>query len=335
MTHEFKRIIQAFELANAQGIACVLVTVVALDGSSYRRPGVRMLLQDNGKMTGAVSGGCVEKEVLIQAATVFKSKVSKVMTYDGRYRLGCEGVLYILLEFFDPTPKFINEFWTLVKNRRQFKFTSYFQKEFKENSSFGSILKFDDKIIPINQSFIIDKGCEVFEQILSPCFKLLIIGAEHDAVQLCAYAAMTGWEVTIVVNPKEQKELNDFPGANEFIHTDPELLDLNIDEQTAVVLMTHSYAKDLQYLISLKDMKLTYLGLLGPTRRREKIFNDLIERESDISDEFLSQINGPAGLAVGAETPQEIAISIISEILSIVNKKELTMLKNKQGSIHS
>ena len=92
MTHELKKLVQAFTDAKERGLKSVLVTVVALDGSSYRKPGVRMLVLENGKMIGAVSGGCVEKEILIQSQSVFESTISKVMTYDGRYRLGCEGV---------------------------------------------------------------------------------------------------------------------------------------------------------------------------------------------------------------------------------------------------
>ena len=102
MTHELKQIITAFEAAKFKGIQTVLATVVALEGSSYRRPGVRMLLLEDGGSVGAVSGGCVEKEVFRQADSVFKTSVPKVMTYDGRYRLGCEGILHILLEPFNP-----------------------------------------------------------------------------------------------------------------------------------------------------------------------------------------------------------------------------------------
>ncbi len=80
----------------------VLASVVALEGSSYRRPGVRMLLLEDGHMTGAVSGGCVEKEIFRQSESVFRTGIPKMMTYDGRYRLGCEGILYILLEPFRP-----------------------------------------------------------------------------------------------------------------------------------------------------------------------------------------------------------------------------------------
>jgi len=117
MIHELKKIINAYEAAKRKDISCVLATVVALDGSSYRRPGVRMLLQEDGKMIGAVSGGCVEKEILRQATAVFNSKVPKIMTYDGRYRLGCEGVLYILLEPFEPDTNFLKSFWEAVEKR--------------------------------------------------------------------------------------------------------------------------------------------------------------------------------------------------------------------------
>jgi len=110
MAHELKKIIKAYELARIHNTSCVLATVVALEGSSYRRPGVRMLLQQDGKMVGALSGGCVEKEVFKQATSVFKTLIPKVITYDGRYRLGCEGVLYILLEPFAPDIKFLENY---------------------------------------------------------------------------------------------------------------------------------------------------------------------------------------------------------------------------------
>ena len=98
MTHEIKNLLDLIWKAQQLGVKSVLATVVALDGSSYRRPGVRMLIQENGKTFGAVSGGCVEKEVQRQAQSVFETSVPKVMTYDGRFRLGCEGIIHILIE---------------------------------------------------------------------------------------------------------------------------------------------------------------------------------------------------------------------------------------------
>ena len=107
MTHELKILMQGYLNARHIGLECVMATVVALDGSSYRRPGVRMLITENGQMTGAVSGGCVEKELLKQADSVFRTGNPKMMTYDGRYRLGCEGTLYILIERFSPSAEMV------------------------------------------------------------------------------------------------------------------------------------------------------------------------------------------------------------------------------------
>ncbi len=335
MTHELRKIVSAYETAKSEGTSCVLATVVALDGSSYRRPGVRMLLQENGTMTGAVSGGCVEKEVFRQAISVFSSKLSKIMTYDGRYRLGCEGILYILLEPFEPDTDFIKNFWDAIEQRTSIEITSHYQKQHGINADFGSIFYLNDTPFQVRNSLLDTSGTLSFEQSLPPCFKLVIIGSEHDAVQLCSLATMTGWEVTMVVNPREDKSIHNFPGASDFISVEAEVFEPDFDAHTAVVLMTHSYVKDLQFLIALRDTRLSYLGLLGPSRRREKLFNELLERYPEISETYLELIHGPAGIHIGAETPQEIAISVMAEILSVVNKKEPILLKAKGGSIHS
>ncbi|MEZ4810929.1 MAG: XdhC family protein [Allomuricauda sp.] len=334
MTHELKTIIQQYEKRAHE--AAVLATVVALDGSSYRRPGVRMLLFENGDMVGAVSGGCVEKEVLRQAQSVFSSGVSKVMVYDGRYRLGCEGILYILLETFSPNKTFLTQFWNVIQKRKTFSIRSYFRKEQSDDANFRTVFQLTDQPFAIsNQESEAISELSTFEQQMHPCFQLVIIGAEHDAVQLCQYAALTGWEVTVVANPKEEKNEKDFPGIHKLLQMAPEQFHVRLDNQTAVVIMTHSYVKDLQYLIALKEEKGAYIGLLGPFRRREKLFEELLERCPDISEGFLESIHGPAGIDIGAETPQEIAISILSEILSVINDKEPSLLKDKMGKIHS
>lgn len=335
MTHELKQIFKAFEAANTKNIQCVLATVVALDGSSYRRPGVRMLLLEDGSSVGAVSGGCVEKEVFKQAESVFKTKIPKVMTYDGRYRLGCEGILYILLETFCPSEAFLTAFWASINKREPFIFQSFYQKEHIEGKGFGSLFKSEDTKLVLQSKFKAKDDALLFEQELNPCSRMVIIGAEHDAVQLCSFASMMGWEVTIVANPKEEKSIVNFNGASQFINAEAETLDIKIDEHSTIVLMTHSYVKDLQFLIALKDENPGYFGLLGPARRREKLFNELLEMHPDISENFLESIHGPAGLDIGAETPQEIAIAVMAEILAVTNKREPQLLKKRVGRIHS
>ena len=338
MTHEFNKIVEEGIKANTNGLKSVLASVVALDGSSYRRPGVRMLILENETLIGAVSGGCVEKEILLQAQTVFKNGVPKIMTYDGRYRLGCEGVLYILIEPFNPDREFINTFSECLKNRQPFEVLSYFEKREGVNSEFGSFVKIDKESFPLDRSHTKSRISKwsVFKQVMPPCFKLLIVGSEHDAVQLCKYAALTGWEVTILARATESKSIKDFPGAHAIYATAPEDFDVsNIDNQTAIVLMTHNFAYDLRYLVALQKVTPNYIGLLGPSGRRDDLLSQFIEYCLEIPDEFLDSIHGPAGLNIGSETPQEIAISIVSEILAYTRNQEPISLSKKVGKIHS
>ncbi len=341
MTHEFKEIIEAYYIAKQQRIPAVMATVVHVEGSSYRRPGVGMLILQNGEAKGAVSGGCVEKEVFRQAQSVFKTGIPKIMTYDGKYRLGCEGVLYILIEVFEVDDIAINLIREQLKSRNSFEIQSYYSKEIEYVKGIGSIVKFEN-----NKEFIFSDKIAIeaiqketsltcFKRKMLPCFRLVIVGTEHDAVTLSQMASTTGWEVEIVGSPKTPKQLKQFPGANKILNSSPEDLKINhVDDQTAIVLMTHNFAKDLLYLQALKDLKPAYIGLLGPARRREKLLSAFIEYFPEVTDRFMDIIHGPAGLNLGAETPQEIAISIIAEILSVIRNEEPIPLQDKKGAIH-
>ena len=336
MTHEFKTIVESYRVAKKQGLKTVLATVVDLEGSSYRKPGVRMLILENGTMIGAVSGGCVEKDILRQSSSVFKTGISKMMTYDGRYRLGCEGILYILIEPFNPDVAFLEAYETTLRKRKPFQIKSYFKKEIGEFEGIGSEAFFKGEPHPISNKIKKNKSLLLFEEALQPCFKLMVFGAEHDAVQLCKLAHYNGWEVTIVSGPLESKTMLDFPGATAFFSVSPDDLELqSIDDQTAIVLMSHNFSNDLKYLIELKDSKPAYLGMLGPSDRREKLLSQFLEYCPDVDESFIEGISGPAGLNIGAETPQEIAISIVSEILSVVRNQVPMPLKEKLGRIHT
>ena len=230
----------------------------------------------------------------------------------------------------------MDHFFKTLNERVHFKMLSYFEERDIIDQRLGSVFQFGNVLLPFRGGFQKEEEFQIFEQRLSPCFKLLIIGAEHDAVQLSSYATLTGWEVTVVASPSEEKLLTDFPGAQELLAIESEdLSGRSIDEKTAIVLMTHSYVKDLKYLLALKDERPAYLGLLGPAERREKILDELTERIPDIDEVFLENIHGPTGLDIGAETAQEIAIAILAEILSVVREKKPISLRNKQGSIHS
>lgn len=336
MMYELKKIVQAHLLSKSKGHKTVLATVVALEGSSYRRPGVRMLIDIDGNMTGAVSGGCVEKEIVRQSQSVFESAIPKVMTYDGRYRLGCEGILYILIEPFDPASDFLTAFTGNLKKRNSLKIESFFGKKDSVSRHFGSVFTLLKEKHALRQEFVSDSELEVFEQWIEPCLKLIIFGAEHDAVQLCSYATKTGLEVTVVAHPTEEKRISDFPGAQELLGLEAENFPLEqIDDRTAVLVMTHSYVKDLKYLMQIRNTGPFYLGLLGPSTRREKLLSEIMERFPEIDLDFINRIHGPAGLNIGAETAQEIAIAILSEILAVVRGQEPMMLRDKKIRIHN
>lgn len=339
MTHEIKELILAYQQAAFNGLSCVMATVVHLDGSSYRRPGVRMLINEQGKMTGAVSGGCVEKEILRQSHSVFKTGISKMMSYDGRYRLGCEGTLYILIERFFPSKFLLERFEEAVKERTSFEIVSNYSIEVGEDRGYGSKFIFGNQHIAVNQErqAALDPtdGVNEFEQRMKPCFKLIIFGAEHDTGQLALMANSLGWEVTVVVSPSSAQTLDDFKGAEKLLKQNAEGINLQgIDKNVAVVLMTHSYAKDLSYLYALIESRPAYIGLLGPSNRRERMLNDILEKFPDLENEFFDLLFGPAGLNIGSETPQEIALSICSEILSVIRGQEPKPLKDKLGNIH-
>ena len=336
MTHELKKIVKAHLKYKEEGFKSVLATVVALDGSSYRRPGVRMLICENGELTGAVSGGCVEKEVVFQANSVFNTEKPKMMTYDGRFRLGCEGILYILLEPFAPEPKLLSSFNSAIRERKSFSITSHYIKAYGERDNLGSAFIIDGKTYDLQGNDQKKESLEKFEQELHPAYKLVIVGGEHDAVQLSQLALQMGWEVTVCTVPTEEKMLADFPGIHALWNTDPfEIPVTEIDKQTAVVLMTHSYVKDLKYLFALRKTKPMYLGLLGPSKRREKLFNEYIDLYPDGDFDFFDTIHGPAGLNIGAETPEEIAIAILAEILAVIRNQQPMMLRDKQKGIHN
>ena len=330
--------LDSFTKAKVKGIKSVLVSVVDLEGSSYRKPGVSMLILEDNTMVGAVSGGCVEKEILRQAQSVFKEETPKMMTYDGRYRLGCEGILYILIEPFNPDESTLEAFEKCFQNRESLKLVSHYKKDVCSNQLMGTlaIINGDSYNLSSKQNPLINKNHSllVFEHILQPQKQLMIFGAEHDAVQLCQLAALTGFRVVIYANATESKNQKDFPGCDSFISVSFDQLKLKpLDNQTAVVVMTHSLTQDLKCLLALQHTNPVYLGLLGASHKRELIMSKLIEYNSDIDDRFLEAIHGPAGLNIGAITPQEIAISILSEILTVFRNKTPHTLRDKTKNI--
>ena len=337
MTHEIRDLFRNIKTWQQAGKKSVLVSVIALEGNSYRRPGVRMAISEYGDCAGAVSGGCIEKEIERQAQSVFKTGRSRMMTYDGRLRTGCEGMLHILIEPVFLTDQLINDFESALKLRQHFRMDTWYYRSVGEYQDCGTLITLNNSTYSLNPFFtshqVQDQVC--FTQKFDPLFHLYIFGAEHDAVQLCRAAKLLGWEVTIVAPAEESKSCDHFPGADALITPAFNNIDTSaFDEQSAVVIMTHSFNKDVQYLLSMKDIKPAYLGIVGAMQRRERILSTLLDFDPDISTEFLDRIHGPAGISIGAENAAEISVSVLAEILSVIRHQQPVALREKVGSIH-
>ena len=335
MTHELLAILETYREFSSRKLSCVMVTLVHLEGSSYRKPGVRMLIAEDHSMVGAVSGGCVEKEILRQSLPVFESKTPLMMEYDGRYRLGCEGILKLLIEPLELETKNIERIKEAIDTRHPLRWKSHYSLELGPHEKLGSEICIESERYALKGSHQ-PQGEFTFEQALEPLQELYIFGAEHDSAVLSQMANTLGFRVHVVAPPDEQKTIEYFDGAYRLITPlFSEVGDLPIVKNTAVVLMTHSISKDTQYLLELTDFKPAYIGLLGPSHRRERLIDALLEHKPETDDHFIELLRGPAGLDIGAQTASEIALSILSEILSVLRQKNGQPLHQKRGNIHA
>jgi len=338
MIHELKEIIDQAVINQQKGLKNVMASVVHLEGSSYRKPGVRMLIAEDLSSFGAVSGGCVEKEIIHRSKSVFETGKAKVITYDGRYRLGCEGTLYILIEPIFISDELKSAFENALKNREQLFLESSYVLEDETIGDFKTTIKFKNKQELLFNSGVnqIENSFLIFKQTLKPRFRLLLIGGEHDAVSLCKIASNLGWQIDVITSAKDSQNIADFPGAYSVTGKTPETVDFeNLEDNTAVVIMNHSYVQDLKYVIELSKYKAKYIGILGSTQKRERLLNELFDYVPEVSEAYLDTLYMPAGLHIGSKTPEEIAISIISEIISVQKNKEQLSLRALSGKIHS
>ncbi|MBZ0244558.1 MAG: XdhC family protein [Cyclobacteriaceae bacterium] len=316
MTHEFLKILESYKKAAKNRIRTVLATIVHVEGSSYRKEGTQMLIDENHQLTGALSGGCIEKEVTRQAASVFSSTTSKVFKYDGRYRLGCEGSIYILLELFEPSDELLVAIENAIEKRTGFSIACSFLPQEISKQSFGTTFEFNKKSF-FHTHYKQDLGNLIYRYLYKPLDRLYIFGVEHDAKKLSEIASFLGWEVIILATEQCDCNGREFPFAKAVQVISLDNFDLSlISKNSALVVMSHNYAKDLRFLLQVIAANISYIGILGPVHRREKLLHDIIETNFMIDEEIFNKIHGPVGLPIGGETPEEIALSIMAEIVS-------------------
>ncbi len=371
---EIREIIQSFELAQQQSKKTALASVVHLDGSSYRRPGARMLINDEGQLTGAISGGCLEGDALRKAMLVIAQQHSKLVTYDTSdeddvsvgVQLGCTGIIQVLFEPID-TKAANNQIALLQKvisKRQQSVLVTLFSIEEKNKPQIGTCLLLEEDntitgdipITGIKEAVMKDVQLAMetkatsfknyqtenitvtaFIEFLHPPVCLVIAGAGNDAIPMVKIADTIGWEARVVDGRNTHAKPERFASACQILVSKPEnVLDqIAIDEQTVFVLMTHNYNYDLAMLKALLERNVKYIGVLGPKKKLDRMLDELKELGTNLTEQQLGSIYGPVGLEIGAETAEEIALSIIAEIKMVFAGKNGTSLRESKDFIHS
>lgn len=179
---------------------------------------------------------------------------------------------------------------------------------------------------------------EVFVDALLPPTRLLVVGGGHDAIPMVKFAREMGLVVTLIDSRPKFATHDRFPDADQIVCAQPEEFAqrVSLEGRPAVILMNHHYLKDCTVLGQLltSPLELTYIGALGPRVRTEKMISDLREQGLTLVEDKVRAIRTPIGLDVGADSPEEIAISVLSELLAVRNKRSGLPLRERNKAIH-
>ena len=364
---ELQDIVQAFDKADKNGKQTALATVVHVEGSSYRRAGARMLITEDGELTGAISGGCLEGDALRKARLVMAQNRPMLVTYDTTddddaklgVGLGCNGIIHILIEPIqaDKQENPIQLFKLFLSKREPVVLITLFTMNDKQAAQPGTCLlltkkedikgTFPDEAIKdmlladakdvlvngnsVTKTYIYGDKFTCFIELLQPAVSLVLFGAGNDAIPLVQLSAVLGWHIYIVDGRSNYAIPERFPLAKKIIMARPEnaLAQIVTDDRTVIILMTHNYIYDMAVLKQLLPLQLPYVGVLGPKKRLLRMLEELKDEGTEITDKQLASVYGPTGLDIGSENADEIALSIIAEMQAVLNNRMGTSLRHK------
>jgi xanthine/CO dehydrogenase XdhC/CoxF family maturation factor len=323
------------ERAPSRPGARVLATVVATAGSTYRKPGARMLILDDGSYLGLLSGGCLEADLKIHAQEVLTSGTPRAIEYDMRgpddilfgIGAGCEGAMRILLEPAGPGTPAAAALSAAGRATHAGRPTSLVLVHESADLALGTyaaapplpptLIAAAAQSLEQRESRGMDWQAgggrsRAFVQFLAPPPHLLICGAGPDAQPVVSVARSLGWRVSVVDHRPAYAKPEQFPGADVRL-CDPQSLRLGatIEHCHAAVVMSHHLASDTAYLRELARAGVpAYVGLLGPEARRIRLAQEL----GSAAVQLESRLYGPVGIDIGAVTPEGIALAIVSQI---------------------
>ena len=366
---EVIRLLNAIEEAKDTGKAAAIATVVRVKGSAYRREGTKMLIDAEGNQVCMISGGCLEQEVGEIAKRVLETGESVVQFFDLEedlvwgLGLGCGGAVDVYIEPFDEGQE--NAAWLgAVKNQKAAALATVIEVQKgnlkKDTRMFigadGETLgrlgdaALDEKLVgfaqekmsqlyPRSETKIFSSpagSAEVFLDVNVPPPELVIFGAGHDAIPLVNYAHDLGFQTTVVDARHAFVTEERFPHTK-LIRTHPSGFadKVEIGPRSYIVVMNHHLERDKESLAFALETPAPYIGALGPSSRFEDMVAMLKDEGRPLSSEVLARVRNPIGLDVGADTPEEIAVSIMAELIAVRGGYKGGFLNDRSGPIHT
>ena len=363
---EFTTLLEGLRRLAGDGFAQgggALATLTRTSGSTFRRAGARMLVCGDGRVVRGLSGGCPEADITARAREVIASGESRIVRYDREsgldalIELGCGGELEVLIE---PVQRaadldFAEAVACCLAERRDGVLATVFARDGAALQPRPLRMVVDEGRIVVNElgaatlsgplaelaqeragrtpivETLVEAGVayEVLIESLTPPHALTVFGINSGALALCRIGDSLGWKVTLVDDRGGEQPLPAPlpPGVQRIAVPAADVTGrLSFDARSFAVVMTHNLGRDIDYLRALADVPLAYLGAIGSRKR--------VRRLLDGSGLDATQLHAPAGLDLGSETPEEIALSIAAEILATVNARRPQPLRDSDGPIH-
>jgi xanthine/CO dehydrogenase XdhC/CoxF family maturation factor len=365
---DFRTIVEEYQKVDFTRRRAALATVIKVHGSSYRSPGARMLITDDGRWVGSISGGCLEGDALRKARQVMTDAKAITVTYDTREEsnqnlgigLGCNGVIDVLIEPVVPgdADNPVTLFEGFLKTSHPLALATVFAPAgiagrkllvgpdgMPCGGSAGPLPEtlgndlgkiFDTRKSEARRYETAEGPVDVFLELVQPVVRLILFGAGFDARPVSQLARSLGWEVEVTDECVAHIAPVFFPEATKLSLCQREFIDrdFEITPYTACVLMSHNYAYDRDVLEKLIAQQAPYIGILGPRKRFDKMQEEFEARGIRLTSDQLAKIHSPIGLDIGAEAPDEIAVSIVAEIQSVFSNRSGGFLKYRSGPIH-
>lgn len=342
--NELDKVLQAAEEWHGRGVDFALATVVGVRGSTYRGLGARQLVGADGSGVGTVSGGCLDNDLRQVSAEVMESGRPRMIEFDltaddeavWGWGVGCNGATALIVEPASGVMSFVGE---LRAAQRPLIVLHHLGQRAGERTLVrpGDAALHGPGVLRAltegtNVVTEVD-GADVMVEVLGSPRRLIICGAGHDAAPLVRLGALLGYEPVVVDERRSFLTQERFPGATQLVHTQARDLAsaVELDPSASVVIMSHNYLRDLDYLASVLGKGVPYIGTLGPGKRLQRLLDDLAEQGIHPDESDVAALHGPAGLDIGAEGPTEIAWAVLSEIMAVRRQASGIFLRDIKG----